>query len=316
MLVRNKRLFAPDDATGSGGTPAPPAPPAPTPAPTPPAPPAPTPPAPPPEAKGYWPEDWRNKSSKGDEKRLTRLSRYGSPEDVVDALINAQDRISKGELKPVLGKDATKEQIAEWRQAHGIPDAPDKYDLKELKAPDADKPLLDKVLAAAHATNQTPAQIKSTLKAYYDIRDEVASVIAENDRKQQTEGEDALRQEWGNEYRMNSNIIANFLSGSVGGLQQQLMNGRLADGTMIKNSPEFQKLFLKLALIDNPVGTLTPNGGNPEMGIRQELEKIQKTMKENRTAYNKDQKMQERFRTLTEAAIKNGFMDQNGAWKT
>jgi hypothetical protein len=45
------------------------------------------------------------------------MSRYGSPEDVAAALINAQNRIDRGEVKPVLSKDATPEELAEWRQA-------------------------------------------------------------------------------------------------------------------------------------------------------------------------------------------------------
>ena len=44
-------------------------------------------------------------------------------------------------------------------------------------------------------------------------------------------------------------------------------------------------------------------------------EKIQNTMKTNRSTYNKDTKMQDRFRELTDAAIKRGLMDENGNWK-
>ena len=58
-----------------------------------------------------WGEDWRDKVAKGDAKKLSRLGRYASPEAVVDALIAAQNRISSGDLKPTLKKDATPEQI-------------------------------------------------------------------------------------------------------------------------------------------------------------------------------------------------------------
>jgi hypothetical protein len=325
--------FSPDDGGVATAAPAAPAaaPAAPAPAPTAaaPAPTASAPAAPaaaptaqapaPAETKGYWPDDWRSKAAKGDDKMLNRFARYGSPEDALSALIAAQDRISKGELKPVLDKNATPEQIAEWRAANGIPDAPTKYEVFDLggglKVPDADKPLVDKVLVAAHASNQTPDQIKATLRAFYEVRDMVDSHVANQDKEAETKGQDALRQEWGSEYRVHSNLIANLLDGTAGGIKDNLLNGRLADGTLVKNSPEMQKFLLSLALIQNPLGTVVPGGGNPAQGIQDELARIKKTRETDRGAYNKDEKMQARERELIEAAVRAGIMDSMGNWK-
>ncbi len=281
---------------------------------------APVAPAPPPPA-GYWPDDWRARIAKGDEKRLQRAARYASPEAAIEAGFEAQDRIYKGDVKPVLGANPTVEQLTEWRQAHGVPEAPDKYDVSDLgnglKVSDRDKPLIDRVLAAAHMTNQTPDQIKSTLRAYYDVVDKTIAAQAEADRAHEVEGMSTLRSEWGGDYQVNSNLIANLLSGTAGKeFSEQLMSGRLPDGKLIKNSPAVQKFLLNLALVQNPIGALVPAGGNPAQGIKDELDKISKTMRDNRTAYNKDQAMQERFRTLTEAAINASLMDANGNWKT
>jgi hypothetical protein len=271
------------------------------------------------EPKGYWPDDWRTRASKGDDKLLARFSRYGSPEDALEALIHAQNRINAGELKPTLGKDATAEQLAEWRQAHGIPDAPDKYDVADLgnglKVPEADKPLIDKILAAAHASNQTPDQIKASLRAFYEVRDMVDAHTSEKDRQAEASGTEALRQEWGAEYRVHSNLIENLLAGTAGEMKDQLQNARLPDGTLLKHSPAAQKFLLSLALIQNPLGTLVPSGGNPAQGIREELDRIAKVRRENRVTYNKDVKMQERERELLGAAMKAGIMDERGNWK-
>lgn len=233
-------------------------------------------------------------------------------------MVAAQDRISKGELKPVLGKDATPEQLAEWRAANGIPDSPTKYDVMDLgggiKVPDGDKVLIDKLLEAAHGSHQTPDQVKASLRAFYSIRDMVDQHVVEKDKSAEAAGQDALRQEWGNEYRTHSNLIANLLA-STGGLSENLLNGRLADGTLVKNSPDVQKFLLRLALIENPLGTVVPAGGNPAQGIQEELAKIDKTRRENRSAYDKDAKMQERERELIDAAIRAGIMDSQGNWK-
>lgn len=274
---------------------------------------------PPAEPKGYWPDDWRSRASKGDEKLLSRFSRYGSPEDALEALVHAQNRINSGELKPVLGKEATPEQLSEWRQAHGIPDAHDKYDVADLgegiKPPEVDKPFLSKILEAAHSSNQTPDQVRATLKAYYQVRDQVEAHQVEKDRSAESAGTEALREEWGAEYRIHSNLIENLLSGTSGELKDQLQNARMPDGTLFKHSPAAQKFLLSLALIQNPMGTLVPNGGNPAQGIREELDRIAKVRRENRVQYNKDVKMQERERELLSAAMRSGIMDNTGNWK-
>jgi hypothetical protein len=41
-----------------------------------------------------WPEDWREKAAKGDEKRLNQLKRYASPLAAFEALESAQKKIS------------------------------------------------------------------------------------------------------------------------------------------------------------------------------------------------------------------------------
>lgn len=256
---------------------------------------------------GYWPADWRQTVSKADAKVLSRLERYASPEAAMQALIEAQNRISKGELKPVLGKSATPEQVAEWRSAHGIPEAPDKYSFdKDVKVDHIDKEVLGTVLKAAHESNQTPDQVQATMKAWNQIEQMAAEKRAEADLKVQKEAEDSLRAEWGGEYRRNINLIHGLLDGSASpDLKESLLNGRLADGTPIGSSPAALKMLASLALIQNPAGVVVPGSeGNLMQGVEDELGKIEKMMRENRHAYNKDEKVQARYRELLEAREK------------
>lgn len=254
---------------------------------------------------GYWPADWRESVSKEDAKTLTRLQRYASPEAALQALIAAQNRIAAGELKPTLGKNPTPEQIKEWREATGIPESSDKYDLGDL-GKNIKPELLKVVLDEAHATNQTPDQVKATLKAWGNIERQIAQERTEADYNAQTAGEDVLQQEWGPEYRRNINLIHGMLDGAASPeLKAKLLNGRLADGTPIGSSPEALKFLVGLALIQNPAGVVVPgNEANPLQGVEGEIEKIEKTMRENRQAYNKDEKMQARYRDLLEAREK------------
>src|SRR5437899_6272156 len=105
-----------------------------------------TPPAAPATPAQTWPEDWREQIYGSDPKLLARLQRYGSVKDVANALVAAQNRISSGELKSALKANATPEEAAAWRLENGIPETPDKYDLKMpsgIVFGEADKPFID-----------------------------------------------------------------------------------------------------------------------------------------------------------------------------
>jgi len=257
--------------------------------------------------EGYWPADWRETVSKADEKRLTALGRYASPEAAMQALFAAQDRIRSGELKPVLGKNASADELKDWRAAHGIPETADKYDLgKDVKIDEGDAPMMAEILKAAHGTNQTPAQVAATVKTWNTIKAQAFEQRAVKDKEIQTASEDALRTEWGPDYRLNINLIHGMLDGASDQvLKDQLLQSRLPDGTPFGSSPEVMKWLVGLSRIQNPTGVVVPGGeGNQMQDVETEIDKIEKTMRENRTAYNKDEKMQARYRELLGAREK------------
>ena len=71
------------------------------------------------------------------------------------------------------------------------------------------------------------------------------------------------------------------------------------------NNPDILRGFVNLALEVNPAGPLVPAGsGNPMESIAEEKGKIEKMMRENRKAYDKDDKVQERYRELIDAENK------------
>lgn len=306
---------APSPAPAPGPAPSPAPEPAPSPAPGPAPSPAPAPapgpaPAPAPadggEAKPSWPDTWRETMAKGDAKVLTRLQRYASPEALSEALIHAQNRISSGELKPVLKKDATAEQVAEWRAANGVPESADKYDLGNPKLSDEGKAFLGRYLPIAHAVNMTPDQVKANLAFIADMNKADAQGRAARDVELEETGEDALRTEWGGEYKRNITFIHNLLDGSATPeFKDKLLGGRLADGTPIGSDPAALRFLMSLALVQNPTGTLVPGyNNNPIQGVDEEIAKIDKVMREDRKTYNGDEKMQARYRELLEAKEK------------
>lgn len=255
---------------------------------------------------GAWPTDWRERYSKEDAKKLEKLQRYGSPEAALDAMFAAQHKLSSGELKPVLKKDASPEELTKWREAHGVPETPGKYELKGIAIDDAEKPMFEELFKAGHETNQSHDQMTATAKAWSVIKQRAFEKQAEQDSELKSTAEDKLRAEWGPEFKRNMNLITGLLDGNASPqIKEKLLNGRLADGTPIGSSPDALKMLLGLALINNPTGVVVP-GGNANVGqvVEDEIKSIESLMRTDRKKYNADLKMQERYRGLLEAKAK------------
>jgi hypothetical protein len=84
----------------------------------------------------------------------------------------------------------------------------------------------------------------------------------------------------------------------------QLKGARLANGTMLLNNPHAMKWLVDVSRQFNPAGVVIPGGGNMQQSVVDELGAIDKLMAENRTAYNKDEAKQARYRELLGAYTK------------
>lgn len=258
-------------------------------------------------AKGYWPEDWVTKLAKGDDKLAKRFSRFASPEALAESYLAAEKRISSGELKTVLPKDPKPEELAQWRKDNGIPETPDKYDLKfdsGLVIGDADKEMIGEFLKTAHGKNMTPDQVKTNIEWYYNEQKRQSDVRLQKDEEQRIEALDKLNQEWGPSFRRNINMVEGLLSQFPENVRASLMSARMPDGTAVFNNPDILRGFAALALEVNPAGTIVPSGGDPIKTIEEEMATIETAMKTDRQAYNKNEKMQARYRELIEAKMK------------
>lgn len=258
------------------------------------------------ESKGYWPEDWRVKASKGDEKLLKRFERYASPEAAMQALIEAQNKISSGEVKASLPKNATEEQVAQWRKDNGIPESPDKYDLTfkdGLVIGDEDKATIDGFLKVAHARNLDNDSVKETIQWYYKEQERLADERQKTDAAQREETIEALREEWGKEYKPNMNAVKSVLGMFPESVRDLLSGGRMADGRAMLNHPDVVRTFAQLAREINPASTVVPAGsGDPMKSIDDEIAMIESKM--GTPAYIKDEKMQARYRELVDTKTK------------
>lgn len=260
-----------------------------------------------------WPEDWREQLAGDNKAFLNTLKRYSSPQTYAAAGFEAQQKIRSGELKKPLSAEATPEELATYRKEHGIPEAPDGYEIKlsEGMVPgEADKPILDAFKGFAHGKNWTPAQLNEVVDWYYQQQDAQSAQRFEIDKGIKINTEEELRQEWGNaEFRANINAISNFLDGAPEGVKASLMHARAPDGTLLGNNANVLRWLADLSREAMPGAGLVPAGtSNPAAAIGGEIEQIERMMRdpEQSDKYWRDEKMQARYRELLGAREKAG----------
>jgi len=267
----------------------------------------PSPPANPPEPpKQTWPEDWRKQMAGDDEKAQKLFERYTDPAAAGKALRELNLKISKGELRSLLKKDATPEELAAWRQEQGIPEKPEGYELKfdnGLVIGDDDKPLVDQFVAAMHGQNASPAMVKAGVETYLKMTEAAAIQRQEMDEANKTEVEDTLRQDWGGEYRKNVDGIRSLLSNAGNDIAEAISHARGPDGRALMNNPAVVKWLAGHAReMGFTGGTVTPAGGDRLESVDQEIAKIEAMQYQadgtRNPAYWKDEAQQKRYREL------------------
>ncbi len=260
-----------------------------------------------------WPANWQEIMAGGDADELKRLMRYKSPVDVNKARSAAEKKISSGQLTAKLASDATPEQITAWRKDNGIPEKADGYLEKLPKGlviGDADKPLINGFLERVHGKNASPEFVAEAVGWYYDQQEKIVAAQAEADKTYRQASGDALRDEWGAEFRSNLNSIKAFLgtfpaddNGVAFG--DLMMGARLSDGTMFGDNPAAMKAMARIVNDLNPAGFVSPGvGGNQLESVETEIAAIQAKMRSDRPAYDKDAKLQARYMQLITARDK------------
>ncbi|ESY02286.1 phosphate starvation-inducible protein PsiF [Mesorhizobium sp. LNJC405B00] len=263
-----------------------------------------------PDEEGTFGKDWRDKLAKGDEKKLAMLKRFTSPEALLQAQEEAQRKISEG-LKPKgkPGDKATDDDWKAYRKEHSIPDAVDDF-VKAIVLPDKrvigddDKPMVAAFAERAIKKGIAPSDMAEMVDEYYAIQEEGQFQQATADATFKKTAEADLKKEWGGDYAGNFAAMRPYFEGVNPDLFDKLMGGRLADGTKIGNHPDVLRFFAAKAVAENPMATIIPVGGSSSEGLLAEIAGMEKRMRDDRNAWHKDAKAQERYRQLITARDK------------
>lgn len=262
-------------------------------------------------APADWPADWRDKLAKdikpGDNKFRERLDRFASPLEITRSWLAAEQKLSSGKDKPEgPPKDATAEQLTAWRKDNGVPEKPENYSVElpgGVKFDDTDKPIIDKFLKTAHDKNWTQQQVTESLQQFHAMKQERQTQVAAFDTEHKQKGEDALRAEFGADFRRNVAIANNFIATMPEELVANLAEARLTNGALLLNDPGFIRWAVQQGL-EYP--SLAPAGGEQAKGAETRLAEIRKFRQENPDKYDQDKAMQQEELQLLERQSKQG----------
>lgn len=226
-------------------------------------------------APAGFPENWRESLAGDDKAALDRLKRFAGPGDLFKSYREAEKRLSTRPTAPSLPEGATPEEVAAYRKAIGVPDAPEGYGFKfadELKPSDGDNAALAEFQKEMHAAHVPPGAAKAAFEFYQKRMTDGRAAMAEAAEAATLENMAELRGEWkGREYGRNMKIADEFLTKHFGEDQTQLkavneiLQLRLPNGVQVMHYAPFMKGLVSMARSyaddDVLIGSLDGAGG-------------------------------------------------------
>lgn len=196
-----------------------------------------------------------------DTKALEQLARYKTPADFWKSHTELRTKLSERPSVARLADDATPEQIAEYRQALGLPELKDAKPDDYLKAfgvalpegvepSDLDTELLSGFAQQAYERGYDPRFVKEAVSWHFEQAEALRQATNESNAKLQKEWQNDLRQEYGREYDATIETINAYVTQAIpdNDLRAQLMSAQLPGGGRLGDHPEFAKLMLAGAL--------------------------------------------------------------------
>ena len=266
-----------------------------------------------PDSKQPIAEDWdamRTRLAKGDDKLLKRLSRYSTLDEYIRAGYEAQNKLSSIKANSAPGKDATPEEIAEYRKANGIPEEATGYDVAlpdGLVLGENDRPIAEKFMSVAHRNNLPNAVVNDIIAEHLRVQEDIVAQQQEADAQMYEQTLETLRSPdvWGSEFVKNRNMVINLLNEAPPGVGDLIQGARLPDGSALANNAEVLVWLNSLARKVNPTATLTDgNRSMPTDQIENEMAQLTKMMGDSNSEYWKGplaEKHQNRYRELVTA---------------
>lgn len=189
--------------------------------------------------------DWRAGITNPEARKLAEDS--ADINHLAERALNMRQKLSGAIMKP--GKDAKPEEVAAYRKAMGVPDAPDGYvfeDPEGYTATDADKAIRGQFAKVFHDHNVPAETAKGLTEAYRQIVTAQAAEIKAADEKYAADSEAALKKQWGADYDANVAVAERAAKHILG--EDYAAARRLTDSTgrFVLDNPVMLRMLAKI----------------------------------------------------------------------
>lgn len=245
-----------------------------------------------PAAAPEWPSDWRDKFAGEDRTFRRQLERYASPVDLAKKARSLEQKLSSGEYRRDLPRNATDDDKAAWRAERGLPENADGY-VEALTLPnglvlgEADRPVVSEFAAAAHASDMDTKHFSALVEKYYELQDRQAADRAEADTTFHNESLSVLNAEWGAHLRREINGVNAFIGQHFPReMAAGVLAARTPEGRMLGDHPAFIRAIAALNRQVNPVSALVPAAGaDPAASMAERLTEIRRLQGDSSSDY-------------------------------
>jgi len=255
------------------------------------------------EALKSLPENWRDIMAAGDDKILKDLQKFKTPADYAKSKRELEVLVSKTRPVPELPKDATPEQLKEWREKAGVPEKFEDYKTELQNGfviNEVDKEIVNEFLKTSHKNNLTQAEVSKALQSWFETKTDIEAKTMANIEQQRQD----LQKEWGNNFNANVTKTLTFLENE--GLKE-LDNAVMPDGTLALLNPKIVNYFLKLAEKNNGSNTVTPQEGQTFTSIHARVAELEKMQKADEKAFWGNREARGELAQLKESLKKGNY---------
>jgi len=242
--------------------------------------------------------DWRSTIAGEDKKLAKRLERFTDLNAFGKSYFEADAKLNSGKLVAIPSDEDPDEVKAAWNKSRGIPETPDKYEIKVkppegLELSDSEKDRLAAITARLHKAGglrADPSVVNLAHEIYYEERIEAEAQMEAAATIQKERAESALKKLWqGPEFKQNTTLADAAIKHFFGQEFSAIKDMQFVDGTRLGDHPEFVKAFAKIGrmTMEDPVFLEAGrNGSDPAKSLAKEKEEIMSLRSTNRAKYN------------------------------
>jgi len=242
--------------------------------------------------------DWRGAIAGEDKKLAKRLERFTDLTQFGKSYFEADAKLNDGKRVMIPGADATDEDRAAWIKQRGIPETPDKYEIKVkppegLELSEGEQDRLKAITARLHKAgglSADPEVVNLAHEIYYQERMEAESQMMAQATIQKEETEAFLKKIWpGQELKRNVAFADQAISHYFKEDFAAIKDLQFADGTRLGDNLQFIQAMARIGrdTMEDPVFLEAGrNGADPGKSLDKELESIMSLRATNRAKYN------------------------------